>query len=399
MTFFPPVVISPRRLNALMTSNSDETGKSTFTTAFMEQQGVLRTNCIDCLDRTNVAQFSIGVRALGKQFHTMGITSSDELESDSMVILILMELYSALGDKISLQYGGSEAHKKVSSRSGIVGSNLLNSVSPLQHPNKHTELLTSIRRYYSNAFTDRVKQDAINLFLGYFVPSEHQLPLWELESDFYLHNHLVQRSPLQSMQELKKWYYYPDVEVDDEMDDDFGRLEEELGLEAALGISLGQANSPKAIVMAPGEREAINLAPITLDGGAESQVVGSDLAAVGEKIPSALEELSAKRARAIRLYKQQSAASGRWWKEALRQYAQQRMWMHLGPPRQGQLPSRFCRMHEPQRLTQVRFFSTPPPPCNGSFIMLLQLQLLHLFLFFCFHHDRTKSPICCLMIV
>ncbi len=329
-------------------SSNDEAGKSAFSTAFMEQHGVLRTNCIDCLDRTNVAQFSIGVRALGKQFHAMGITSSDELGSDSTVILILMELYSVLGDKISLQYGGSEAHKKVSSRSAIVGSNLLNSVSPLQHPNKHKELLTSIRRYYSNAFTDRVKQDAINLFLGYFVPSEHQLPLWELESDFYLHNHLVQRSPLQSMQELKKWYYYPDVEVDDD-NDDFGQMEEELGLDAALGMSLGQVNSPPG---PPSEREATNISPIILDD-AEPQVVRSELASVGEKIPSALEELAAKRARARQLYKQQSAASGRWWKEALRLYAQQRMWMHLGPPRQGQLPSRFCRVHEPQKLTQV----------------------------------------------
>lgn len=32
--------------------------------------------------------------------------------------------------------------------------------------NKHRELLTSVRRYYSNAFTDRAKQDAMNLFLG-----------------------------------------------------------------------------------------------------------------------------------------------------------------------------------------------------------------------------------------
>ncbi len=350
-----PTVISPRRLNNSSMGSSDETGKSTLPISFMEQRGVLRTNCIDCLDRTNVAQFSIGVRALGKQFHAMGITSSDELGSDSTVVRILMELYSVLGDKISLQYGGSEAHKKVSSRSGIVGSNPLNIMSQLQHPNKHKELLTSIRRYYSNAFTDRVKQDAMNLFLGYFVPSEHQLPLWELESDFFLHNHLVQRSPLQSMQEYKKWYYYPDVEVDDDMDD-FGRLEEELGLEAALGMSIGQqVNSPQAIVAAaPSEREATSIAPIILDA-AEPQVVGSELAAVGEKSPSALEELATKRARAHRLYKQQSAASGRWWKEALRQYAQQRMWMHLGPPSQGQLPSRFCRVHEPEKLTQVSF--------------------------------------------
>jgi phosphatidylinositol 3,5-bisphosphate 5-phosphatase len=44
--------------------------------------------------------------------------------------------------------------------------------------NKHKELLTSIRRYYSNAFTDRVKQDAMNLFLGYFIPWEHDVLLW-----------------------------------------------------------------------------------------------------------------------------------------------------------------------------------------------------------------------------
>lgn len=31
------------------------------------QTGVLRTNCIDCLDRTNVAQFVYGAFILGKQ--------------------------------------------------------------------------------------------------------------------------------------------------------------------------------------------------------------------------------------------------------------------------------------------------------------------------------------------
>jgi phosphatidylinositol 3,5-bisphosphate 5-phosphatase len=33
----------------------------------VDQYGVLRTNCIDCLDRTNVAQFCVGVHALGLQ--------------------------------------------------------------------------------------------------------------------------------------------------------------------------------------------------------------------------------------------------------------------------------------------------------------------------------------------
>lgn len=37
------------------------------------QNGVTRTNCIDCLDRTNAAQFVIGKRALGRQLHALGI--------------------------------------------------------------------------------------------------------------------------------------------------------------------------------------------------------------------------------------------------------------------------------------------------------------------------------------
>lgn len=51
----------------------------------MEQQGVLRTNCIDCLDRTNVGQFSIGVHALAKQLYVMGVSNQVSLDSGSQV--------------------------------------------------------------------------------------------------------------------------------------------------------------------------------------------------------------------------------------------------------------------------------------------------------------------------
>lgn len=76
--------------------------------------------------------------------------------------------------------------------------------------NKHRELLTSIRRYYSNAFTDRAKQDAINLFLGYFVPNINRQALWELDTDYYLHNFHVENAGLQSMREYKKEQYFLD---------------------------------------------------------------------------------------------------------------------------------------------------------------------------------------------
>lgn len=43
------------------------------------------------------------------------------------------------------------------------------------------------RRFYSNKYTDSEKQDAINLFLGNFVPRRGRPQLWELDSDQYLH--------------------------------------------------------------------------------------------------------------------------------------------------------------------------------------------------------------------
>ena len=47
------------------------------------QNGVARTNCIDCLDRTNAAQFVIGKRALGHQLHALGIISDTSMDYDT----------------------------------------------------------------------------------------------------------------------------------------------------------------------------------------------------------------------------------------------------------------------------------------------------------------------------
>lgn len=67
-----------------------------------------------CLDRTNVAQFSAGVEALEQQLVVMGIRSSAKLDPSSTIIRVLIDMYVEIGDHIALQYGGSEAHKKVS---------------------------------------------------------------------------------------------------------------------------------------------------------------------------------------------------------------------------------------------------------------------------------------------
>jgi len=84
---------------------------------------IIVTDC-SCLDRTNVAQFSAGVEAIEQQLVVMGIRSSAKLDSTANIVRVLIDMYVDIGDSIALQYGGSEAHKKVNtenSPSTIVG--------------------------------------------------------------------------------------------------------------------------------------------------------------------------------------------------------------------------------------------------------------------------------------
>lgn len=77
------------------------------------QSGVLRTNCIDCLDRTNVAQYAYGLAALGRQLHAMGLTDKPKVDADSSIAAALMDMYQSMGDALAQQYGGSAAHNTV----------------------------------------------------------------------------------------------------------------------------------------------------------------------------------------------------------------------------------------------------------------------------------------------
>nr|AAF18517.1 Hypothetical protein [Arabidopsis thaliana] len=74
------------------------------------QSGVLRTNCIDCLDRTNVAQYAYGLAALGRQLHAMGLSDTPKIDPDSSIAAALMDMYQSMGDALAQQYGGSAAH-------------------------------------------------------------------------------------------------------------------------------------------------------------------------------------------------------------------------------------------------------------------------------------------------
>ena len=76
-----------------------------FCSSSERQRGVLRTNCIDCLDRTNVAQFTYGRSALKMQMQSVIKEAS---HNDSVFLQVwpaLMRMYARHGDQLARQYG------------------------------------------------------------------------------------------------------------------------------------------------------------------------------------------------------------------------------------------------------------------------------------------------------
>jgi hypothetical protein len=53
---------------------------------------------VDCLDRTNAAQFVFGKRALGHQLYALGVVDNPNLAFDSDAVNMLTEMYHDHGD-------------------------------------------------------------------------------------------------------------------------------------------------------------------------------------------------------------------------------------------------------------------------------------------------------------
>ena len=124
------------------------------------QNGVVRSNCIDCLDRTNVVQSALGRLILTRQLRAINLLGEEEhLTSPRCVSLlqILRNLWADNGDAISRQYSGTGALKSDLTRSG-----------KRTRIGMFNDLSNSLVRYYRNNFTDAHTQDAMDLFFGKF---------------------------------------------------------------------------------------------------------------------------------------------------------------------------------------------------------------------------------------
>lgn len=141
------------------------------------QNGIARTNCIDCLDRTNAAQFVIGKCAFGKQLQALGVLAAEEVDYDTDAVNIFTHMFHDHGDTIAVQYGGSHL------------VNTMATYRKLNHWQSHSrDMVESFKRYYHNSFLDNQRQEAYNLFLGNYIWAKGQPMLWDLVTDYYLHH-------------------------------------------------------------------------------------------------------------------------------------------------------------------------------------------------------------------
>ncbi|KAH7035689.1 SacI homology domain-containing protein [Microdochium trichocladiopsis] len=170
-------------------------------TPSMVQNGVARTNCIDCLDRTNAAQFILGKRALGHQLHALGVLQETYIEYDTDAVNMLTHMYHDHGDSIAVQYGGSQ---------------LVNTMETYRRINQWTsnsrDMIESFKRYYNNSFLDSQRQEAYNLFLGNYIFAQGQPMLWDLSTDYYLHHADPRAWSQKAQHNYVKWFNAANLE-------------------------------------------------------------------------------------------------------------------------------------------------------------------------------------------
>uniref|UniRef100_A0A7S3QTW7 SAC domain-containing protein n=1 Tax=Dunaliella tertiolecta TaxID=3047 RepID=A0A7S3QTW7_DUNTE len=137
------------------------------------QNGVMRINCIDCLDRTNVVQGVFARKSLEAVLDTFGLMPASRYgsgpatlpEAYPRVESIFKVLWADHGDMVSTQYAGTGAMKSGFTRTGkrTTGGAIDDGVK-------------AVTRYYLNNYQDGKKQDAIDFLTGSFTPAD-KLPL------------------------------------------------------------------------------------------------------------------------------------------------------------------------------------------------------------------------------
>ncbi|XP_031220233.1 synaptojanin-1 isoform X5 [Mastomys coucha] len=109
------------------------------------QSGTVRTNCLDCLDRTNSVQAFLGLEMLAKQLDALGLAEKPQLVTRFQEVF--RSMWSVNGDSISKIYAGTGA------------------LEGKAKAGKLKDGARSVTRTIQNNFFDSSKQEAIDVLL------------------------------------------------------------------------------------------------------------------------------------------------------------------------------------------------------------------------------------------
>ncbi len=127
------------------------------------QSGALRTNCLDCLDRTNMAQSALGGAVAARQLDALGVADA---ATRTAALSSLALLWRSAGDAASRQYTGTPAQR----RDRSAPPSLKAALDALR------DGVISVARYVLNNHADGRLCDAAMLISGAHVPRRGASP-------------------------------------------------------------------------------------------------------------------------------------------------------------------------------------------------------------------------------
>ncbi|KAH8921990.1 hypothetical protein BT69DRAFT_1298288 [Atractiella rhizophila] len=128
------------------------------------QSSVCRTNCMDCLDRTNVVQSTIARWMLNRQLREIGVLKANEvIEDQPQFMNWFRNLWADNADVISTTYSGTGALKTDFTRLKSHRTGKRTVWGNIQDGNN------SVQRYLKNNYFDGPRQDAFDLITGNWV--------------------------------------------------------------------------------------------------------------------------------------------------------------------------------------------------------------------------------------
>lgn len=137
-------------------------------TILSTQDKIVRTNCMDCLDRTNVVQSTLGRWVLQNQFTRSNYLPQTNVTPwellDPQFNLFFQSFWADNADAVSCAYSGTGALKTDFTRTGR-----------RTRRGALKDFLNSATRYFKNNLKDGARQDSYDLFLGIYKPYQDSI--------------------------------------------------------------------------------------------------------------------------------------------------------------------------------------------------------------------------------